>query len=66
VVIADPGAPDNLPLQASRENVAIRRAYSKNPLGGMSVNDEDTLSFKVQEAAVYQGVPVIQKAPRLS
>jgi sulfocyanin len=60
VIIDDPGAPDNLPMQAGREDVGIRRAYSKNPLGGIFANDRDTLSFKVKEAGdylIFCGVP---------
>lgn len=59
VVIDDPGAPDNLPTQAGREQVAIRRAYSRDPLGGI-YNEEDTLRFSVDEAGDYLwfcGVP---------
>lgn len=53
VIIKDPGAPDNLPVKAGREDVGIRRAYSKNPLGGIYGGDRDTLSFKVKEAGDY-------------
>lgn len=59
VVIRDEGAPDNLPPQAGRDQVAISRAYSRDPLGGI-YNDKDTLRFTVKEAGDYLwfcGVP---------
>ena len=60
VVIADPGSPDDLPLQAGREQAAIPRAYSKSPEQGISAGDQDVVSFKTQEAGDYLwfcGVP---------
>ena len=58
-VTADPG-PDNLPLQAGREQVAFARAYSKSPEQGISAGDHDTVSFKADKAGDFLwfcGVP---------
>jgi sulfocyanin len=60
VVIADPGSPDELPLQAGREQVALPRAYSKSPEQGISAGDQDVVAFKTKEAGHYLwfcGVP---------
>ena len=59
VVMADPG-PDNLPLQAGREQAAFSRAYSKSPEQGISAGDHDTISFKADETGDFLwfcGVP---------
>jgi sulfocyanin len=58
-VTADPG-PDNLPLQAGREQAAFPRAYSKSPEQGISAGDHDTVSFKADKAGDFLwfcGVP---------
>lgn len=60
VVIEDPGSEDELPEQAGREDVAIKRAYSKSPIEGIFSNDEDTISFAAAPAGdylFYCGVP---------
>ena len=60
VVIDDPGSPDDLPLQAGREQAAIPRAYSKSPEQGISAGDQDVVAFKAKEAGDYLwfcGVP---------
>jgi sulfocyanin len=59
VVMADPG-PDNLPLQAGREQAAFPRAYSKSPEQGISAGDRDTISFKTDKTGDFLwfcGVP---------
>jgi sulfocyanin len=59
VVMADPG-PDNLPLQAGREQAAFSRAYSKSPEQGISAGDQDTIAFatnKTGEFLWFCGVP---------
>jgi sulfocyanin len=59
VVMADPG-PDNLPLQAGREQAAFARAYSKSPEQGISAGDRDTISFKTDKTGDFLwfcGVP---------
>jgi sulfocyanin len=58
VVITDPG--DDLPEQAGRDEVAIKRAYSKSPIEGIFGNDQDTISFQAAPAGeylLYCGVP---------
>ena len=60
VVIDEPASPDDLPLQAGREQVAIPRAYSKSPEQGISAGDEDVVAFKTKQAGDYLwfcGVP---------
>jgi sulfocyanin len=60
VVIEEPARPDDLPLQAGREQVAIPRAYSKSPEQGISAGDQDVVAFKTKEAGDYLwfcGVP---------
>ncbi|HEX5795873.1 MAG TPA: sulfocyanin-like copper-binding protein [Geminicoccaceae bacterium] len=60
VVIDAPASPDDLPLQAGREQVAIPRAYSKSPEQGISAGDEDVVAFKTKQAGDYLwfcGVP---------
>jgi sulfocyanin len=60
VVMDEPGSPDDLPLQAGREQVAISRAYSKSPEQGISAGDQDVVAFKTKEAGDYLwfcGVP---------
>jgi sulfocyanin len=59
VVMADPG-PDNLPLQAGREQAAFPRAYSKSPEQGISAGDHDTIAFKTDKTGDFLwfcGVP---------
>jgi plastocyanin len=59
VVMADPG-PDNLPLQAGREQAAFSRAYSKSPEQGISAGGQDTISFKADQTGEFLwfcGVP---------
>jgi sulfocyanin len=59
VVTADPG-PDNLPLQAGREQAAFARAYSRSPERGISAGDDDTISFKTNKTGDFLwfcGVP---------
>jgi sulfocyanin len=59
VVMADPG-PNNLPLQAGREQAAFARAYSKSPEQGISAGDHDTISFKTDKTGDFLwfcGVP---------
>ena len=59
VVMADPG-PDNLPLQAGREQAAFARSYSKSPERGISAGDQDTISFKADKTGDFLwfcGVP---------
>jgi sulfocyanin len=59
VVTADPG-PDDLPLEAGREQAAFSRAYSKSPERGISAGDRDTIAFKANAAGKYLwfcGVP---------
>lgn len=60
VVIADPGSDGELPPQAGRDEVAIKRAYSKSPTDGIFGNDKDTVAFKATPAGdylLYCGVP---------
>jgi sulfocyanin len=60
VVIDDPGSEDALPEQAGREEVAIKRAYSKSPIEGIFSDEKDTISFKAAPAGdylLYCGVP---------
>ena len=59
VVMVDPG-PDNLPLQAGREQAAFARAYSKSPEQGISAGNQDKIAFKadkVGEFLWFCGVP---------
>jgi sulfocyanin len=59
VVMADPG-PDNLPLQAGREQAVFARAYSRSPEQGISAGDQDTISFKANKTGDFLwfcGVP---------
>jgi sulfocyanin len=59
VVMADPG-PDNLPLQAGREQAAFPRAYSRSPEQGISAGDRDTISFETNKTGDFLwfcGVP---------
>jgi sulfocyanin len=59
VVMVDPG-PDNLPLQAGREQAAFARAYSKSPEQGISAGNQDKISFKADKAGEFLwfcGVP---------
>ncbi len=60
VVIEDPGNPDDYPEKAGREDVAIKRAYSKSPTEGIFGSDKDTIRFKAAPAGdylFYCGVP---------
>jgi sulfocyanin len=59
VVMAAPG-PDNLPLQAGREQAAFSRAYSKSPEQGISAGERDTIAFKTNKTGNFLwfcGVP---------
>jgi sulfocyanin len=60
VVTEDPGNEDEFPEQAGREDVAIKRAYSKSPIEGIFGDDGDTVSFTAAPAGdylLYCGVP---------
>lgn len=53
-------APEEMPLEAGREQAAISRAYSKSPVQGLSAGEKDTISFKAAEPGEYLwfcGVP---------
>ncbi len=59
VVMADPG-PNDLPLEAGREQAAFSRAYSKSPEQGISAGDQDVVAFTAKKPGKYLwfcGVP---------
>ena len=59
VVMADT-RPDNLPLQAGREQAAFPRACSKSPEQGISAGDQDSIAFKTNKTGDFLwfcGVP---------
>jgi sulfocyanin len=53
-------AKDDIPMEAGNDQVAISKAYTDNPIGGLAPNDKDSFSFKTSNAGNYWllcGVP---------
>jgi len=60
IVVTEAYPPDALPEKAGREEAAIKRAYTINPLQGLFAGESDSMRFKVSSADRYLlfcGVP---------
>ena len=53
-------AKDDIPQEAGNAEVAISKAYTDNPIGGLAPNEKDDFSFKTSDAGsfwLFCGVP---------
>jgi len=53
IVVTQAYAPDQMPEQAGREDTAIKRAYTRNPTGGIAAGETDSMRFKMLEGNFY-------------